>query len=83
MSTARHLFADEKLPSAFKTNPEDTATDGSVSPIKNSNFGNRMAGAIKEGPGTMGSVAALWFLSGRAERNSAGEIRGQEKSAFI
>jgi len=31
----------------------------------------------------MGSVAALWFLSGRAERNSAGESRGQEKPAFI
>jgi hypothetical protein len=52
-------------------------------PIKNSDPGNRMAGEMKEGPGTMGSVAALWCLSGRSERHSAGESRGQIKSAFI
>jgi hypothetical protein len=64
MSAARHLFTKKtqlasKLRRRHAYKPRKRCHDGSVTQIKNSNSGNRMAGAMKEGPGTMGSVAAL------------------------
>jgi hypothetical protein len=55
----RGFFLGRKTAVGTQNNPKDAATDGSVSPIKNSAPGNRMAGEMKESPGNHGFPATL------------------------
>ncbi|HBF39495.1 MAG TPA: hypothetical protein DDW50_19520 [Firmicutes bacterium] len=66
-----------------QNNPEDVATDGSVNPIKNSNSGNRMAGAMKERPGTMGAWRLFGFFLAAQKETQPVKAVDRKKSAFI